>query len=379
VIPNTREIRERRVLHARARLADVAEHFAGRPLVLSSVAAVAWATGAMSTPIDRVAPSDPLWVVYRDGEMTLVTSSVELARITHDVAPEELGFTLETAPWFEPDAHLRAAVRLAGEDCASDVAGLGLDANVALTRARLGLCGAEIEVMTGLARVAVDAVEGAVGRWRPGDMSDRDIAASVSASLESEGADAVCLIVGGDERLARFRHPIMCGDVPRASLMVVVVARALGLHVALTRLASVREDVWREPMEKCELVNEHVREATVVGATWGDVYEALARGYRAVGQPEAWREHFQGGPIGYGQREFELSPESQESVWWNEAIPAGCATAFNPSLAGGAKIEDTFVVGGESLSCVTRSERWPRLKGGSSGSAVLRVREKKAT
>ena len=377
VIPNTAEVRQRRVVHARARLADVAEQFGGRPLVLTSTGAVAWATGAISTPIDRVAPSDPLWVVYRDGEMTLVTSSVEVERIAADFDVEALGFKVVSAPWYENDAHVRRISELVGEDVASDVAGLGVDANFELTRARLGLCGAEIEVMSGLARVATDAVEGAVGRWRPGEMSDREIAASVVRHLEIYGADAVCLIVGADERLAKFRHPIMRGDVPQNSLMVVVVARSLGLHVALTRVTSREAQATEGLMQRCEQVNAHVREATRVGATWGEVYSALAEGYRSVGQPDAWREHFQGGPIGYGQREFELSPESQESRWWNEPIAAGCATAFNPSLAGGAKIEDTYVVGGESLTCLTRSARWPLVAGKDSGSAVLQAREKK--
>ena len=365
-------------MHARARLADVAERFEGRPLVLSSVAAVAWATGAISTPIDRVAPTDPIWVVYRDGEMTLVTSSVEVERIAHDFPLEELDLSLVAADWYQPDAHRRRCLELVGEDCATDVEGLGVDATFEFTAARLALCGAEIDVLSALARVATDAVEGAIGRWEPGEMSDYEIAASVTGHLESFGADAVCLIVGGDDRLARFRHPIMRGDVPRESVMVVVVARSLGLHVALTRLASVDDVPRRELMEKCEVVSAHVRDATKVGATWGDVYGALAEGYRAVGQPDAWREHFQGGPIGYAQREFELSPESHESPWWNQAIPLGCATAFNPSLAGGAKIEDTFVVGADALTCLTSTPRWPRLSDDDSGTVVIRAREKKA-
>ncbi len=142
----------------------------------------------------------------------------------------------------------------------------------------------------------------------------------------------------------------MRGDVPRESVMVVVVARDRWVctwHSRASRAWTMSRR--RELMEKCEVVSAHVRDATRVGATWGDVYTALAEGYRAVGQPDAWREHFQGGPIGYAQREFELSPESHESPWWNEAIPVGCATAFNPSLAGGAKIEDTFVVGADAL------------------------------
>lgn len=379
MIPNTGEVRRRRVLHARGRLADVAERVGGRPLVLSSTAAVAWATGGISTPIDRVAAVDPVWVVYRDGAMTLVASSVEAERLGADFDLGDLDLTVVSAPWYEVDAHRRQVERMVGTDCASDVPGLGLDAVVELTSARLGLGAAEIDVMAGLSRVAADAVEGALSRWRPGESTDREIAAQVARHLEVYGADAVCLIVGADERLARFRHPVMRGDVAHRSVMVVVVARAFGLHVALTRLASVDEVIDATLIERCEVVNQRVAEATKVGATWGDVYTALARGYREVGQPDAWREHFQGGPIGYAQREFELSPDSSRSPWWHEVIPAGCATAFNPSLAGGAKIEDTYVVGGDSLTCLTSTPRWPRLSGDNPGADVLRLREKKAT
>jgi len=379
VIPNTGEVRRRRVAHARGRLADVAEHFSGRPLVLSSTAAVAWATGAISTPIDRVAATDPVWVVYHEGEMTLVTSSVEFERLGADFDLDDLDLSMVAAPWYESHAHRRRVEELVGTECASDVEGLGLDASFELTKSRLGLCTAEIDVLSGLSRVATDAVEGALSRWRPGESTDREIAAQVARDLEIHGADAVCLIVGADERLRRFRHPVMRGDVAHTSVMVVVVARSLGLHVALTRLASVDDEIDETLLERCEVVNERVREATRVGATWGDVYTALARGYREVGQPEAWREHFQGGPIGYAQREFELSPESSQSPWWREPIGAGSAIAFNPSLAGGAKIEDTYVVGGDSLTCLTSTPRWPRLTSDTSGADVLRLREKKAT
>ena len=45
------------------------------------------------------------------------------------------------------------------------------------------------------------------------------------------------------------------------------------------------------------------------------------------------------------QREFELAPTSAGSEWWTVPVEANSAVAFNPSLAGGAKIEDTYLVG----------------------------------
>jgi len=82
--------------------------------------------------------------------------------------------------------------------------------------------------------------------------------------------------------------------------------------------------------------------ATVPGATWGDAYDALSLAYRDVGHGQGWRDHFQGGPIGYAQREFELSPETTDSPFWSREIEENVAVAWNPSLHGGAKVEDTF-------------------------------------
>ena len=55
--------------------------------------------------------------------------------------------------------------------------------------------------------------------------------------------------------------------------------------------------------------------------------------------------HYQGGPIGYGQREFEIAPARQPARWWGEQIAADIAVAWNPSLPGGAKDEDTYLTG----------------------------------
>jgi Xaa-Pro dipeptidase len=160
--------------------------------------------------------------------------------------------------------------------------------------------------------------------------------------------------------------------VPVADLlMVVVVARYQGLHAALTRIAATRadEDLDRR-LARCDEVHRGVTRAARVGATWGEAYRALGDAYREVGAPDAWREHFQGGPIGYAQREFELVPTSTESPWWSVPIDAGTAVAWNPSLSGGAKIEDTYVVDADGPVVLTDSGAWPRRDGRLSGGAV---------
>jgi Xaa-Pro dipeptidase len=86
--------------------------------------------------------------------------------------------------------------------------------------------------------------------------------------------------------------------------------------------------------------------------------------------------HYQGGPIGFAQREFEIAPGQTGSRWYREPVTAGHAIAWNPSLPGGAKSEDTYLVAADgSLSLITAAPGWPsEISGsGSSHPAVLEV------
>lgn len=375
VIPNTSAGRRDRIEHARARISSLRDRYQGRPLVLSTVGSVAWATGGLSIPIDRVASIDPIWVVATDAAMTLVASSVEVPRLRAEYELDDLGFSLESAPWHEPEAHRRVVERLTGQTmkgCLGEGAHFGIDVAVDLVTDRLSLCPSEIATMSRLGEVAAHAVEDAVRSWSPGRSTDYDVASNVQGALEKSGADSVCLIVGGDDRVRRFRHPIMIGSCVHELLMVVVVARCQGLHVALTRIATTSTDETLEAsIREAEVVNQRILAASMKSKTWGGAYQSLGSAYREVGQPDAWREHFQGGPIGYAQREFELSPDASSSPWWELRIGENCAVAWNPSLAGGAKIEDTFIVNDARPRCLTDTGDWPRLGGEGSGAAVL--------
>lgn len=377
VIPNTHDRRLRRIRHAQKSVEGIRERHQGRALVLKSVGAVGWATGGLGAPVDRVASSDPVWVLFSDAGASLIVSSVELSRLESEYQPESLGFSLIAAPWYEEGAHRRAVESVTGrtyDECLVDGPDGAVDVTFEVVRARLSLSEVEREVMAELGLVGARAVEGAVGGWRPGKTADVEIAANVQGELERNGADAVCLIVGGDQRVRSFRHPVMTGALVESFLMVVVVARTQGLHVALTRLASTTDDAVVHPLYlRCQELNATVLDATRAGVTWASAYTALGNGYRTLGQPDAWREHFQGGPIGYGQREFELAPSSLESEWWHEEIPVDSAVAWNPSFAGGAKVEDTYFVGTTGVECVTDSGSWPRTRGGVYGADLLVV------
>jgi antitoxin VapB len=200
--------------------------------------------------------------------------------------------------------------------------------------------------------------------WTPGER-DVDVQARVAERLERAGAFGACLIVGGDERVELFRHPLAVGSPMFRLVMAVVVAERHGLHAAVTRFACAGglTDRVRRARAAVVAVEEAILCACAPGATYGDVLRSLDRGYADVGHPDAWAGHYQGGPVGYRQREFEIVPTQTGSRWFSTSVDEGHAVAWNPSIAGGGKAEDTYLVEPGGLRRLTDTGAWPLLGG----------------
>jgi Xaa-Pro aminopeptidase len=346
------------------------ETFRDRALLVTTPGSVNWRTGGISDPIDLSAASDPLWVLDCDGGTALITSEIEAPRFDYDFHVRERGWDLLTTPWYDADAPLAAACDYAGvspDDLLSDTDAIGESVRDELVIARLAHGEDERDELRELGALVGSALGAGIDAWRPGSTTDFDTAAVISATLEAAGAKAVCLIVGGDDRLRTVRHPLAVGQVLSDAIMAVVVAKRAGLHVAATRICVRRpDDEIVTLMRTLDVVNDAVLDASRPGGTWGETVDALAAAYARVGQPTAWREHFQGGPIGFEQREFELAPGHEVSPFWNEPRRTHSAVAWNPSLRGGAKLEETYLIG-EELELLTSTPSWPVLVGANGG------------
>jgi antitoxin VapB len=355
-----------RALAAHDVVKSLRERLDGRALLLSTPGSVNWRTGGLSDPIDVSAASDPVWTLDCDTGRALITTTIEAPRLEYDFNVRERGWDVIGVPWFDTNAPLRVACEFAGvtpDELLSEVDAFGTNIRDLVIGARLVLSAPERDELRELGALVGEALGAGIDAWRPGVSTDFDVAGVISSQLEAHGAKAVCLIVGGDERLRSFRHPLAIGEVLHDALMAVVVARRAGLHVAATRVCVRRADdeiVTR--MKELEPINDAVLAASLPGGTWGAALAALEVAYRDAGEPEAWREHYQGGPIGFEQREFELAPTHHDSPFWSLAKSAHTAVAWNPSLRGGAKIEETYLLGDE-LELLSATPQWPLVDG----------------
>jgi hypothetical protein len=281
VLPNRESRIHRRADAAKHVSEEVRASFTGRPLLLTSPGAVNWRTGGLSDPIDLTSSSDPVWVLDCDVGSALITSEIEAPRLRHDFRVTDMGWDVLTVPWFDDVDRLAVACDYANESplaLLSDTPGIGTTIRDVLIAARLTLSEGERDELRELGALVGTALGAGIDAWRPGLTSDFDIAAVISAKLASEGATAVCLIVGGDDRLRAFRHPLAVGEIVNDALMAVVVAKRAGLHAAATRLCvrSADDDIVTLT-KSLESIHDTVLQASLPGGTWGDTVVALSR------------------------------------------------------------------------------------------------------
>ena len=349
-----------------AKLASLRARLSERGLaaaVLTGADGVAWATAGLTSPVERGAPVGPLRVVVTPDTAAVVTTNVERPRLASEANLEKIGFSVHDVPWYEPDSLDRLATELADAAPARigcDREGLGVHCEDDFVELRLALVEPERERLAQLAGDAAASLEHGLRSWEPGE-SDREVQGRIDDQLERSGAFGACLIVGGDERVKRFRHPLATGAPMRELVMAVVVAERGGLHAAATRFASdgALPELVRRARADAFAVETALLRASTLGTRYGDVLAAGAAAYEAVGQPGAWRDHYQGGPIGYRQREFEIVPTDTESRWSRTPLAPGHALAWNPSVAGGGKCEDTYLLADSGLRRLTDTGTWP--------------------
>jgi len=299
--------------------------------LLTTRANVAWATAGVRAHIVTATEAGVAGLLVTAGDAWLLTSNIEATRFRD----EELdGLDIEVVPfdWWAEAGMDVAADRLTTGTILDDT-----DLERDLLPARSLLSAADAARMTALGRVARDAVEAALAALEPG-MTEDALAADLAGRLA--GVRTPVVLVAADERIARYRHPLPGPARIERRVMLVLVAEVWGLHVAVTRfreLAVPPQDLADRIAAVVE-VQRAMTDATVSGATFGDVVAAAQRAYAAAGFPEEWRDHHQGGSIAYRPRELVATPGDPTP------IRAGMAFAWNPSIAG-TKVEDTLILG----------------------------------
>lgn len=321
---------------------------AAETVVASSAATVRWLLCGRGRPVSTTGPEADYTVVLTRERGVVLHPDIESSRVETEERLDELGFEAVAFPWHEGrERALRALL-----EGARPVAGSELEAAAAPLRRQLG--DEELGRYRAAGADAAAAMVETLAALAPG-RTEQEAAAELGSRLRSRGFTTPVLLAAGEERQGVHRHPLPTGATLGRHALMAATAERHGLHVSLTRIVAFGP----APAELVELcrrtaaVDAAALRGSRPGRTLGEVFAELEAAYAAEGFPGEWRRHHQGGLTGYLGREVFAVPGERTP------IPASAAVAWNPSLTGGAKSEDTALVAGDGVEVVTRTPELP--------------------
>ncbi len=313
-----------------------------------------WFTGGGTNRVVTGSEAGCAVILFLENRKYLISPSNEIERImTEQVADQ--GFEPVTYYWYEKPIDLIR--KLAGDKkLGTDLAQPGMELlGLELDRLRFSLTAGEIVKARELAEICSGAVAQGCLSVQSG-ITEYEIAAGVSQDLLAQGVRPAVMLVGTDQRVFTCRHPVPTAKKLDKYCLISIVGEKYGLHMTLTRSVHLGQ-LPAELIERMLKVIE-VEAAMLVNTKLGTNSEVAFRAgvaaFAKVGYPDEWRNHHQGGAVGYGPREYRAGEGRVEEIYPNQMF------GWNPTLQG-TKSEETVLVQGNGAPAILTSvpKGWP--------------------
>jgi len=230
----------------------------------------------------------------------LVAHRMDGKRLLEEQIPQQ-GYELVTFRWFDGDL-LAHCQRLAGGGkigCDAPVDGMKyihpelVDLHYPMTKLEVARCRwlghSTSEMMLHMA----DFIQ-------PGQ-SEMEIAAEMRMEHIRRGMDVDVMIVGSDQRVFQYRHPMPTSKKLERYIMIHSSARKWELHANVTRFIhfGTAPEQIRRIYDAATTIEGRILLWLAPGLPFSQILEWQKEWYQELGFPDEWHNHFQGGPTGY--------------------------------------------------------------------------------
>ena len=188
---------------------------------------------------------------------------------------------------------------------------------------------------------------------QPG-ITELDVGAMLLEKLYRLNIRAIVLLVGADERVIKFRHPVASTKKIDKYIMIGLCAERFGLIAPTSRFVhfgDVPEDLEKR-YSALRKVAAILNLSSRPGKTIGFALKEAMNAYAENGFPNEWQKHYQGGVCGYAVREVATGPGGTFTFQTNQIL------GWNPTITG-TKLEDSFIIKENGLENVTLTSSWP--------------------
>jgi len=325
---------------------------------------VSWLTGGMENRIVFTCEKGAVKLIVLKDKILILTNNIEAERVIKEEGLDKEGFQFVVNQWYERDL-LDSLIRkynLVGDSYFPGVNNLQEE----IKQLRFSLLPGEIKRYRILGKETSKIVSKICKNIKPGETENK-IRGRLAQSLWSKNINPHLILIGSDERIFAYRHPIPKDKKIRKYIMVVVCAERDGLIVNMTRFVHLgllpRE--LKEKLYAAAKVDASFILNTKIGMKITDIFQNAISTYEKVGYPGEWKLHHQGGAAGYETRDYIAAPDSSQIVQPNQAF------AWNPSIKG-VKSEDTIIVNETENEIITDDPEWPKVEVEYNGEKISR-------
>ncbi len=321
----------------------------------------AWATGGADSSVIFSNETGVAEVLITRNKALVLTNAIEVHRMRTELISSD--FEIISFPWTASDEKQPLIDEMA-KKIASDRPNAK---ETLLTREfhtlKWTLSDSEIERYRKLGKDAAEAATEALDASNP-SMTEIELAGQAAHALWKRGIHPLLTLVGGERRSVEHRHPVATPARLENHAMLVICGRRNGLFANLTRHVFFRAPSEHETSLAAHLIQ--IEQAAFLSTREhepiAETFKKMQATYVRLGYPHEIELHHQGGPTGYLSREAIANPGLKQNQLPDPANAR--AFAWNPSLSGGAKLEDTILLNQKNeIEVLTRDPKWPLFNG----------------
>ena len=268
-----------------------------------------------------------------------------------------LGFELVSLKWFDTPRDAYAAKLIKGKKALSDFSLESAECNPQkFYQLHYPLTGPEIERYRVLGRDAEEILWDAANKVRPG-MTGSDVELLLRCACAERKMSAPVMVIGVDEEINSWRHPIPWDKEIRKSLMLVVGGKRNGLNIPITRMVQfgeVPDDMRKRFDAVCTIAADTILSCGA-GVKFADVSMRQKMLYEQLGYADEWEKHFVGGVTGYTVSDGTLCMDK------DAVMTEGMTFNWYVTITG-VNTEDTMMITNNGYELFTVNGIWPTKK-----------------
>ena len=338
----------------RGRIYQLLENKGLDGLVLTKNGNIAWLTGGMENRIVYTSEKGAVKLIVLKDKILLLTNNIEAERVIEEEGLDKIDFKLTENQWYERDIldDLINKYCLGGDCYLPGIINLQEE----IKQLRFSLLSNELERYRILGKETSCIISEICENLKPGE-TENEIRGKLAQKFWSKNINPHLILIGSDERIFAYRHPIPKDKKIRKYVMVVVCTEREGLIANMTRFVhfGVLNQELKEKLCTVAKVDASFILNTKIGMKVSDIFQNAITVYREVGYPDEWKFHHQGGATGYETRDYIATLDSFQIVQLNQAF------SWNPSIRG-VKSEDTLLVTEKNYEIITDDPGWPKIE-----------------